>query len=54
MLDFEVGDIVVLRSGGPDMTVSAIDDSGQVRCWWVDGDGMTHESVFEPECLEAA
>lgn len=32
-----VGDIVVLNSGGPDMTVSRI-EGRCVLCWWVCGD----------------
>jgi uncharacterized protein YodC (DUF2158 family) len=50
---FEPGDIVVLRSGGPDMTVIEMDAiSGRLRCWWMNSDGFTDEADFLPQCLE--
>ena len=49
---FELGDIVVLRSGGPDMTVTHVDlITGHVRCWWVNSDGVTDDGSFPSQAL---
>ena len=38
-MEFKEGEVVRLKSGGPDMTVSAITDRASAECWWfVDGD----------------
>lgn len=34
---FEVGAVVQLKSGGPAMTVSSIEESGRYRCVWFKG-----------------
>lgn len=50
--DFEPGDIVVLRSGGPDMTVTDVNlDTGDVHCWWADLDGITDSGVYPFQAL---
>ena len=46
MSDFRRGDNVVLRSGGPTMTVSAV-EGGKVICIRVD-DEKSVEELFEP------
>jgi uncharacterized protein YodC (DUF2158 family) len=46
-----VGNIVVLNSGGPPMTVKAITHAGQVLCQWIDSVGVLHEMEFAPEML---
>jgi uncharacterized protein YodC (DUF2158 family) len=46
-----VGNIVVLNSGGPPMTVKAITRAGQVLCEWMDAGGVLHEMEFAPEML---
>ena len=46
-----VGNIVVLNSGSPRMTVKAITHSGQVLCQWIDSGGVLHEMEFAPEML---
>lgn len=40
------GDIVCLKSGGPDMTVESIPGGGNVCCSWGDGNGVKHHSIF--------
>lgn len=40
--DFKVGDVVRLKSGGPNMTIemdaeSNYESKGQIRCVWFDG-----------------
>ena len=46
-----VGNIVVLNSGSPPMTVKAITYAGQVLCQWIDSGGVLHEMEFAPEML---
>jgi uncharacterized protein YodC (DUF2158 family) len=46
-----VGNIVVLNSGSPPMTVKAITPAGQVVCQWIDAGGVLHEMEFAPEML---
>ena len=50
---FKIGDTVVLKSGGPVMTVTAIDNEGLVVwCAWFDGNDEKQES-FPADALEA-
>lgn len=50
---FEIGEIVVLKSGGPYMTVSAIDPATQLlECIWFDEDELKHVDDFPKEVLE--
>jgi uncharacterized protein YodC (DUF2158 family) len=49
MSDFRQGDNVVLKSGGPTMTVSAV-ERGKVICTRVDDEKSVEES-FEPTTL---
>ena len=44
------GDLVRLRSGGPMMTISAI-DGGQVLCVWNEN-GQTNDATFPAEVLQ--
>jgi uncharacterized protein YodC (DUF2158 family) len=46
-----VGNIVVLNSGSPPMTVKAITHAGQVLCQWIDSGGVLHEMELAPEML---
>ena len=48
----EIGDIVRLKSGGPKMTISALDDS-QATCIWFDRNGKRHEQAFALVTVEA-
>jgi uncharacterized protein YodC (DUF2158 family) len=56
-MDYKIGDIVALKSGGPSMTVTDFGDfssSGVKRgvlCVWFDGTKKM-EGVFPPEALE--
>lgn len=51
MRDLEVGDTVMLKSGGPRMTVSRILNRGRVRCDWFDGQEPKFRT-FDPDTLE--
>jgi uncharacterized protein YodC (DUF2158 family) len=44
------GNKVMLRSGGPQMTVSTLDAEGRAVCQW-EGDGELKTAAFSPECL---
>ena len=52
MSDFEKGETVRLKSGGPTMTVSDTDTiKGEVKCNWFSG-AKRQKGRFEPEELE--
>lgn len=41
MAKLQVGDVVMLKSGGPKMTVSALNNNGSVRCAWFNMNDQT-------------
>lgn len=54
--DFEVGDLVQLKSGGPVMTVQSSDTvgaTGQICCQWFGGKKL-EEGWFPPKSLKRA
>jgi uncharacterized protein YodC (DUF2158 family) len=51
MEDFEIGDVVQLRSGGPKMTVHSLVSDGNVVCQWFEGNEV-HEGHFPKEALK--
>lgn len=58
MTDFSVGDVVVLKSGGPAMTVDSLHDdfrTGEplVRCTWFDKNDSVQFNNFSPLHLKA-
>lgn len=52
MSDFQKGQTVRLKSGGPLMTVEKISSDGLIRCIWFDLDQNYHHEEFEPETLK--
>ena len=51
---FNIGDVVVLKSGGPKMTVEHVDRNTQLLlCGWFD-DKMKKQDSFPPDALERA
>jgi uncharacterized protein YodC (DUF2158 family) len=52
---FKKGDIVQLKSGGPQLTVGQIHEvmgEPYVRCtWWNEDESKFSEYSFSPECL---
>ena len=51
MEDFEIGNVVQLRSGGPKMTVHSLVSDGDVVCQWFEGNEV-HEENFPREGLK--
>lgn len=49
---FQVGDVVRLKSGGPKMTVSMIDNDGLVHVKWFDGEVKVQQNYFASAALE--
>ena len=49
-MQLEEGDVVQLKSGGPKMTVSRLND-GEVWCVWFDKDNAPQTRVFKPGVL---
>lgn len=48
----QIGDIVRLKSGGPKMTVTAVEDE-QVSCTWFDRNGKPHSGAYIAATVEA-
>lgn len=45
-MEFKPGDVVVLKSGGPDMTISSIDEGQKASCYWFNGvDGPHYKQL---------
>ena len=50
-MNFQVGDTVQLKSGGPDMTVREIDDRDQLVASWQDDNGVIQQAEFPAASL---
>ena len=48
-MSFESGDIVKLKSGGPEMTVKSV--AGMINCQWFAGKKL-ESGYFDPNSLE--
>lgn len=47
-MTFKVGDVVRLKTGGPEMTVEAVDTkSHEILCTWLAVEGVPQESRFK-------
>jgi uncharacterized protein YodC (DUF2158 family) len=51
MVQFDRGELVRLRSGGPMMTVSAV-KGDQVECIWTDDSGQPDDATFPADVLQ--
>ncbi|WP_241303039.1 YodC family protein [Burkholderia stabilis] len=49
--NFKTGDIVKLRSGGPDMTIHDSASDGEYKCQWFAGKKL-ESGWFRPEALQ--
>ena len=52
---FSVGDVVILKSGGPDMTIIKTEGLGEkcVECKWFDEHNKLHKEKFSKEELDS-
>lgn len=50
MQEINVGDTVMLKSGGPDMTAIAL-QNGEWLCRWLRADGTEDKNTFSPHEL---
>jgi len=48
---FKIGDVVQLKSGGPEMTVSKIDAEEVLCTWWSSQESDHKERSFDPALL---
>ena len=53
MAQWNIGDEVMLNSGGPTMTVRTIKNDGSVYCEWFDGKGEAKGKGFVSEQLKS-
>ena len=59
-MDFKIGDVVVLKSGGPEMTVSEYpikmidgsDNYARIQCRWVNEDHHLRHGMFNIDEIE--
>ena len=51
---FEIGNIVVLNSGGPNMTVQQLTDGQKADCVWFDENNDPHDKYFVIDTLKLA
>ena len=51
--EFRNGDTVTLKSGGPEMTVTAV-EGDSIRCTWFEGKKPPHEKAFPYGALRRA
>ncbi len=49
-MKFKIGNLVQLKSGGPDMTIADILDNGLLKCIWFEGNKQFSE-YLKPETL---
>jgi len=52
MKEIEIGDVVVLKSGGPKMTVNDIFDDGTIECAFFDSKKVMQYKEFKKQILE--
>lgn len=50
---FGIGETVMLKSGGPPMTVCGVHENSSVRCQWFTEDETLRDEGFKPSCLKA-
>lgn len=50
-MTFKPGDVVLLRSGGPSMTVVAVDED-EIKCVWIGEEGELFRESLPPVALD--
>jgi uncharacterized protein YodC (DUF2158 family) len=53
MSDFKIGDVVILNSGGPSMTVTSVSDKS-VSVRWFKADATYFDDVFDNNTIKLA
>ena len=53
MTDFDKGDVVKEKAGGPRMTIDRVESDGSLHCLWFIGSSL-NSGTFDPELLEQA
>ena len=53
--EFKPGDVVMLKSSGPPMTVIGCSENGEVHCMWMSSESPTdvHKYQFPPETIRS-
>jgi len=54
MENLQAGDVVQMKSGGPTMTINAINNDRSVFCQWFDKDGALKTGSFQAAQLKKA
>lgn len=49
---FEIGETVILKSGGPDMTIIFLWSNGSADCVWLQRDGLKDKITLPTVCLK--
>jgi uncharacterized protein YodC (DUF2158 family) len=52
MNEFKIGDVVLLKSGSPKMTINDMLEDGKVECTWFDNKSILQHQVFKKELLK--
>lgn len=47
----KVGDVIRLKSGGPQMTVNQLHSDSTVECFWFDSNDIRLHGNFAPDAL---
>jgi uncharacterized protein YodC (DUF2158 family) len=50
-MSIKPGDVVLLKSGGPSMTVVSVDED-EIRCIWIGDEGEPFRETFPPIALD--
>ena len=50
--NLRLGDVVVLNSGGPTMTVISVDDTSVTATWFGEGKSVQHTGAFPIDAVE--
>jgi uncharacterized protein YodC (DUF2158 family) len=53
-MKFQLGDVVILNSGGPAMTVIGLGSDNRAQCKWKRADGQDEEASFPVEAIRLA
>lgn len=51
---FHSGDVVTLRSGGPNMTVDHVREDGSIMCMWFDNNNNLQSASLKTDILESS